>query len=308
MEPTFSPAKAIPQFNCTQRSRLPIGLLLLTLALFLTRQAAADIISFPAVTIPQTITAEPGNDCPANYQDCSGEAEGSFTAMAQNGAPLFGISSSYEFAYVAPGGEGAGDLILSADGTFMGLVYKDSQLIPPTVGDTVGPSSSFQDFPYPDTVLKDYYFPFGGQDIVYPFYEYGAGLEQPVYMGYEFQAAGQTYYGWFSFSWNARFDFLGDRFTDPPTISLGTYAYEACPNAPIAIGAASGGAACSDPLAPTPEPCSLTLYLIGAGLLALALRVRSDGQSKFSLQPQTADLKRGGLRYLLLADSSQMPE
>lgn len=272
MGPAFSPAKAIPQFtrprNCLQRSRFPIVLLLLAMALFLTRQAAADIVSFPAVTIPQTVTAEPGSDCPANYNDCSGGAEGNFTATAQNGAPLFGISSSYSFAYVAPGGEGAGDLILSADGTFMGLV----QGVPPTIGDTVGSSSSFQNFPYPETVLKDYYFPFGGEDIVYPFYEYGAGLKQPVYMGFEFQDAGQAYYGWFSFTWSAPFDFVADRYTDPPAISLDAYAYEACPNAPISIGATSGGATCSDPLAPTSEPPTFGLCLIGAGALALALR------------------------------------
>lgn len=277
MEPTFSPARAIPQFNCAQRSRLPIGLLLLTLALFLTRQAAADIISFPAVIVPQTITAEPGSDCPANYQDCQGAAESSFTAMAQNGAPLFGISSSYGFGYIEPGGVGAGDFRLYLDGAIMGSVYNGSMSVAPAIGDTVGPSSGF--LSTGNDILDVQYGPAGGLDINSP---YGTAemLEQPIYMGFEFQDAGQTYYGWFSFSWNAPFDFVVNRFTDPPTVSLDAYAYEACPNAPITIGATNGGATCSDPLAPAPEPCSLTLYLIGAGLLALALQHKYKAVTK----------------------------
>lgn len=276
MESTFSPAKAIPQFDHAQRSRLPVGLLVLTLALFLTRQAAADIISFPAVTVPQTITAEPANDCPANYQDCSGGAEGSFTVVAPNGASILGISSVYSFGYVNTEREGAGSFLLYFDGAIMGSVYNGSTWVAPAIGDTVGPSSSFQsvDSSYPDYIINVEYSPIGGMAYTSP---YGAGelLEQPVYMGLKFQDAGQTYYGWFSLTWNARFDFVNGLFTnvtDPPAISLNAYAYEACPNTPITIGAANGGAACSDPLAPAPEPCSLTLYLIGAGLLALALR------------------------------------
>lgn len=273
MTPAFSPAKAIPQFtkpgNCVQRSRFPIGLLLLAMALFLTRQAAADIVSFPAVAIPQTVTG-PGSDCPANYQDCSEVAEGSFTAMALDGTPMFGISSTYSFQDIDPEFDGAGDFKLYFDGAIMGSVYKNSQWIAPTVGDTVGPNGSFQnfDFSYSDYVLDEQYWPIGGE-FTYDT-PYGRQIldELPFYAGYKFQAGGQTYYGWFSLDWNGLFTTV----MSPPTISLDAYAYEACPNAPISIGATSGGATCSDPLAPTPEPPTLVLCLISAGALVLALR------------------------------------
>lgn len=83
-------------------------------------------------------------------------------------------------------------------------------------------------------------------------------------LGVAFSQSDGTHYGWINFQWQPlispynKFDEYG------LSVAIGGYAYESCPNQPIAAGATSGGASCT----PTPESSSLLLFILG--LLAFA--------------------------------------
>lgn len=242
------------------------------------RPAAADILVFSGFTVPQTVEFNPDGTCfnsnafPDNT--CGMSATGSASLLAADGTVIAGVSSVYGAGEVEPQLGLAYRFQLNFSGNIGDSQYDGSEYVGLAPGDVIGPDSSVG--PAPNPVISYEEDPFSiGALWESPFGTEWVQPGEPIYMGTAFQDDGNTYYGWFEFTYTfglGGMENLGNpNFVaeNTPQIVFGEYAYEACPGASITVGVTQGGAACGGdpPDPPVPEPATFVLLTSGAMLL-----------------------------------------
>jgi hypothetical protein len=139
-------------------------------------------------------------------------------------------------------------------------------------GYSIGPGASWTNFSPAAAFYTTYFGPQNKQGVG----GWNGSNNETGFAGVRFNIAGQTHYGWIRLQ-------LGSA---PGEISALDWAYEDCPNTPIAAGATSGGATCGVvPVAPKSIPVmgplaygltSLALGGLGLGSLRRRRKARND--------------------------------
>lgn len=225
-------------------------LTVIPLLLVLSSPLAATVIYSPGFTVV-------GNIAPPDV-DCTLFIDATCTTYATGSAMVLGATFDVSVRSL-PVGNGYqpfyDDEIFAAAGQFVSVHYQNGPYgfdfpVSLAPGAEIGPASyiaardGFLVYDYSDpSIINTEDFIDTGNDIL------GVAFSQPD----------GTHYGWINFQWQPLFDPFNRNDEYGLSVDIGGYAYESCPDQPIAAGVTSGGASCT----PTPESSSLMLFTLG---------------------------------------------